>query len=428
MRHLSIRMTVESPLAIRSDHAPGGATTSKYILGTSFLGALTDLYRSLYADSEQMEAFAPLFLSEHVRYPNLYPALFRDDGLQNQKTVPVSPLPVTAQSCKRHPGFRFPRDEDNDAHGVRDTLIDWTLFKLANLDKQIKGNAQPLEILKQGRDCRCGEAMDHYNNGYYRRSNVEPYPMIAAQVEGHTRLQTHTGIHRASGTVQESILYNRQVFEEGMQFWGDLLVSDTLFSPLTGFLREVGHQGLLRLGTGRTRGMGKVTLAFREPDEQDDLSTFKQRLNALNKAFHERAQKFELNVSQDDYFFALTLPAPLILRDDLLRYRGVIDAATLMQILQDYCEEDVPQLQDVYHAAKVRRVSGWQQLWGTPRTNEYAIESGSVFLFSCASPPSKALFNALFKLEEEGIGKRRTEGFGRVRVSDEFHQQVEQEA
>lgn len=433
MRHLSIRMTVASPLAIRSDHAPGGATANKYILGTSFIGALTDLYRSLYADSEQMEAFAPLFLSEQVYYPNLYPARFSDDGLQNQTTSPVSPLPITAQSCKRHPGFRFPDDEENDAHGVRDALLDWALFKLASADKQPQSNA--LAILREGRDCRyseasdprCGEAMDHYNNGYYRRSDVEPHPMIAAQVEGHTRLQTHTGIHRASGTVQESILYNRQVFEEGMQFWGDLLVPENLFAPLTSFLREIGPAGLLRLGTGRTRGMGKVTLRFKEPDKQDDLTTFKQRLDKLNDAFHKRAKEFKLSVP-DDYYFALTLHAPLILRDDFLRYRGVIDAATLMQILKDYGEEDVPELQDVYSAARVRRVSGWQELWGTPRTNEYAIESGSVFLFSCASPPSEALFKALFQLEEQGIGKRRAEGFGRVRVSDEFHQQVEQEA
>jgi CRISPR-associated protein Csx10 len=88
----------------------------------------------------------------------------------------------------------------------------------------------------------------------------------------------------------------------------------------------------------------------------------------------------------------------------------------------------VPEIKDVYCAARVRRVSAWQQLWGTPRTNEYAIESGSVFLFSCASPPSEALLKALFQLEEQGIGKRRAEGFGRVRVSDQFHQQVEQEA
>ena len=203
--------------------------------------------------------------------------------------------------------------------------------------------------------------------------------------------------------------------------------ADTLFAPLTSFLGKIGHKGLLRLGTGRTRGMGKVTLAAEEPDEQDTLSTFKQHLDDLNDAFHKRAKDLKLSVPED-YFFALTLHAPLILRDDFLRYQGVINAETLMQILKEYCEEGVPKLQDVYCASRVRRVSGWQELWGTPRTNEYAIESGSVFLFSCASLGGDALLKALFALEEQGIGKRRAEGFGRVRVSDEFHQQVEQEA
>jgi CRISPR-associated protein Csx10 len=58
--------------------------------------------------------------------------------------------------------------------------------------------------------------------------------------------------------------------------------------------------------------------------------------------------------------------------------------------------------------------------------NEYAIETGSVFLFSCnavkGSPEHETLLQQLFTLEERGIGKRRAEGFGRVRVSDQFHQ------
>ncbi|MBV9710203.1 MAG: hypothetical protein JO011_04715, partial [Ktedonobacteraceae bacterium] len=71
--------------------------------------------------------------------------------------------------------------------------------------------------------------------------------------------------------------------------------------------------------------------------------------------------------------------------------------------------------------------TGWQELWGTPRAAEYAIESGSVFLFTCPSPPDNALHNALFALEEQGMGKRRAEGFGRICISDPFHQLVQQE-
>jgi CRISPR-associated protein Csx10 len=430
MNHLSVRMKVESPLAIRSDQALEGAAGSKYVPGTTFIGGLASLYRLLYQDAPEIDSFAPLFLSGQVLYPNLYPALFDDEGVQGQNTTPVFPLPKTAQSCKRHEGFRFPDNGKNDGHGVRDTLIDWALCELASsrgLTHEQQGSIQ-LTILHESRDCQmCKQPMDHYD-GYYRRSKAAPHPMSAAKTE--SRLQTHTGIHRASGTVQESILYNRQVFAEGMQFWGEILVPDDeqLLTPLTTFLDEIGSEGLLRLGTGRTRGMGKVTLAVDESNEEDRFTIFKQRTDALNKMLHERAQKFQLALSADEYFFALTLHSPLILTDELLRYQSTIDANILANILDEQFGMSVSDLNVIYSAAGIQKVAGWQELWGTPRTSEYAIESGSVFLFSISGQPDAKLLNALFALEEQGLGKRRAEGFGRVRVSDQFHQQVEQEA
>src|SRR5437867_3372235 len=123
-------MTVESPLAIRSDHAAGGAAAIKYVPGTTFPGGLATLYRLLYDD----------------------------EGLQEQNT-PVYVLPKTAQSCKHHPGFRFPRTKKNDAHGARDTLIDWGLYKLVNDHQELRKKVHPLEIFRQNKNCWCDEAM-----------------------------------------------------------------------------------------------------------------------------------------------------------------------------------------------------------------------------------------------------------------------------
>lgn len=437
MKHLALRITVESPLAIRSDHASGGAARTRYIPGSTVVGGLATFYHLLYeGDVQKMALFAPLFLNEQVLYPNLYPAIFEDsEGLQERTRLPVYPLPQTAQSCKRHPGFRFPDTDQNDGHGVRDTLIDWGLFKLAASDA-----AQTLAILRQSKNCQhilhgqtiCGEAMDHYE-GYYRRSDIEPDNRIAAQPDNYTRLQTHTGIHRESGTVQDGILYNRQVFEEGMQFWGEVLFpgDDQLLASFEEFLDEIDAMDVLHLGTGRSRGMGKVSLAIEpiEPieDEQDRFHAFSERLDAFNQAFHERAASFKLNVSPENYFFAVTLHSPLILCDDLLRYQGTIDTVALQEVLPPDCT--IPGLKGIYHAASVRRITGWQELWGTPRAAEYAIESGSAFLFACSSSPDdiNALHTALFALEEQGMGKRRAEGFGRICISDPFHQLVYQE-
>ena len=425
MRSLALRMTAESPLAIRSDHAPGRTDNIKYIPGTVVRGSLATLYQLFYRGKEKMEAFAPLFLHERVSYPNLYPAFFDDEGLQERDSLPVYPLPKTAQSCKRHAGFVFPDSDHNDGHGVRDTLIDWGLFKIAH------GSAAALKIFRQGRDCHCGEAMDSFE-GFYRHGDIDPYPRIKSELEGYTRLQAHTGIDREADVVQEGILYNRQVFDEGMQFWGRIDFHDEdedeiekLLTSFEDFLREIGSTGLVRVGTGRTRGMGKVTLSVERIEGNDSrFQRFSQRLTEFSSTVQTRANELELEKLPYEFFFALTLHSPMILCDDLLRYRGVIDTNVLEEVLG--CS--ITGLRSLYHAADLRRVSGWQELWGLPRTSEYAIESGSVFLFACPSLPDDIVLKALFTLEENGAGKRRAEGFGRVCVSDSFHQLIHQES
>jgi CRISPR-associated protein Csx10 len=81
----------------------------------------------------------------------------------------------------------------------------------------------------------------------------------------------------------------------------------------------------------------------------------------------------------------------------------------------------------VYQNASTRQIMGWNELWGTPRTKEVAIDIGSVFLFSTTigeEEALEALLKTLFELEQAGIGRRKAEGFGRICVSDQFHQEV----
>ncbi len=134
MKHFSLNLETMSPVAIRADHAPGGVENAGYISGTTLLGSLAALHRLLHPDRDA-SAFEQLFLSGQVRYPNLYPASFKkDEPLQNALNEPIYPLPKTAQSCKRYEGFRQRKGQegdDDDGHGVRDSLIDMALFALA---------------------------------------------------------------------------------------------------------------------------------------------------------------------------------------------------------------------------------------------------------------------------------------------------------
>ncbi len=438
MKQYSVELKATSPLAIRSDHAPGGAETAKYISGTTLAGSLAAVHRLLH--EKNTDEFEALFLSGTVSYPNLYPALFNEPSVYTLD-LPVYPVPKTAQSCKRFSGFQYmTKDElkrgEDKRHGVRDGLFDWALFNLSREMK--KETTATLNILRQHRFCTfntgtsqdapldCNESMDHFS-GYYCRDDHEPGAFFSAQIDAHTRLQTRTGINRESGTVQEGILYNRQVFDDGMRFWGTVKIKDDgddrLVTQFEDFLKGVGDRGLVRIGTGRTRGLGNVSLTVQpvEDSSEDRLSAFKDRLVAFNEALKREAEKIHLQDDLKPFYFALTLHSPLILCDELLRYRSIIDGATLKTLTRISSEK----FQSAYQNTSVRRVTGWNQLWGTPRMNEYAIETGSVFLFSYLDNLDNALVEALFDLEEQGIGRRRAEGFGRVCVSDPFHLEVE---
>ena len=161
--------------------------------------------------------------------------------------------------------------------------------------------------------------------------------------------------------------------------------------------------------------MGKVTLQIEDAEnDQQRFATFSKRIVDFQKALEQRAHYFKLEQLPHPTFFALTLHSPVILCDDLLRYRSTIDAEVLQELLG--CR--MPGLELIHHAESMQRVTGWQELWGTPRAAEYAIESGSVFLFACSSPLDAKVLEALFALEEKGVGKRCAEGFGRICISD----------
>src|SRR5690348_7738640 len=104
MKRVVLNVQAMSPLAIRSDHAPGGADTAKYIPGTALTGCLASVYRMSYPDDE--ENFQRLFLQGEVQYPNLYPGTFEDDKAPDDSSL-IYPLPRTAESCKRFSGFSY---------------------------------------------------------------------------------------------------------------------------------------------------------------------------------------------------------------------------------------------------------------------------------------------------------------------------------
>ena len=406
----------ESPLNFRVSRSTASFETLKYIPGTALLGAFAAAHRKARDDKAEFTRF---FLSGEICYSNFYPANFpykefSNTDLKDDDNQPVKPIPNTARSCKRFSGFRFKADERNkECHGVTDSLISWGLFALSG---QIKA-----EILESHKNCnysdnqgKCDELLDTFS-GFYRRGEdvVE-----IGQSEGKTRLLTRTGISRETGTVQEGILYNREVLNEGQWFWGTILFEDeSLYDDFRDFAEDAGDKGLLRVGNNLTRGLGRMGVPQLDEFDTDDLESFKKRSDTFNEKFQTEAKNYCIELSHK-FYFPITLQSDAILLDHLLRYKMTLD--------EDYLYDawDLEDVSLVYQNAGQRRIIGWNALFGLPKAAEWAISMGSVFLFAYNGTPDDCFYQKLYDIEQNGIGKRRSEGFGQVTVADAFHWEV----
>ena len=409
----SLIVSSESPLNFRVSRSTASFETLKYIPGTALSGAFAAAH--LKAHDNEAE-FTRFFLSGEICFSNLYPANFNEFSNTDLKDdeQPVKPIPNTARSCKRFSGFRFKANERNkERHGVMDSLIYWGLFALSEQTK--------VEILESHKNCTysddygaCGELLDAFS-GFYRRG--EDVAEIG-QSEVKTRLLTRTGISRETGTVQEGILYNREVLNEGQVFWGTMSFADeSLQEKFYDFAEDVGEKGMLRVGNNLTRGLGKLGVPQIQAFEADDMASLKKRAGAFNEKFHIEAQRYGVDLLHE-FYFPITLQSDAILLDHQLRYQMALD--------EDYLR-DVWDLEDValiYQNAGQRHIIGWNALLGLPKAAEWAISMGSVFLFGYNGTPDEHFYQKLYDIEQKGIGKRRSEGFGQVTIADAFHWEV----
>jgi len=397
--HTRVLLRAETPLTFRDGRDAARASTLNYVPGSTLLGGLAESY---LRDHRNKTQFDDWFLRGKIRFANLYPAGFALDALQDEDAIPVLPLPLTARSCKRFSGFHFgSKAESEQRHGVTDALIPLSLFMLSG--------EHSIDILESFSDCpTCQEPLDRFS-GFFRRGQNLAEIGVAAKSQA---LRTRTGINYASGATMQSILYSRAVLPKGANFWGEWYIADAVASDFQTFVERVVDAGLVRVGNNRTRGLGRVTMNLSE-SEAEDIAALQGRVQMFNQALHADADKFGISTPAALYV-PLTLTSDAILYDRLLRPR--------LQITNDYLSDvwGLTGAQVVYQVAGVRRVESWNTVWGLPKADELAIAMGSVFLI--ALPTNDAdIFKRLCNLQEQGIGARRVEGFGAVRVADAFH-------
>ncbi|MFB2974745.1 CRISPR-associated RAMP protein Csx10 [Microseira sp. BLCC-F43] len=413
MKKINLEIKALSPLAI-GRQKPGGSISEaeSYIPGTVIRGAVADyILKRANTPITASDNFHSLFLGDNPAiFQNAYPASLNiDDDIVIHNNIKV--LPNTALSSKRKPGFT------PEKNGVFDTLIDRFCA----------------ERFGQLYDPNCpndGDRVDAFT-GFYSEYNEEYYSFYAT-----TRLLTRVGINRRRATSEERVLYSIEVLNESKSkgkkekpvvYSGAIIVADELANSLQNFINN--HQEDLRLGGSISRGLGRVKITAKSPVEakavkplvEDRLKEFHDKLARRWNEWKEIYKQPLEDLLQNRTYFTIDLQSDAILKENWRRTTVISE-----DMLQEFAGVSDSSLK--LHAAysSYDYLSGWNSAWGLMKDVELITNKGGVYLFSTAQ--AKLWMEKLGDLEVRGVGDRTCEGFGQIRVCDEFHLIMREEA
>lgn len=359
-------------------------------------------------------------------------ALWGALGTQLQRTpharfgpaLPVRPgdrwvrqLPATAAACKVHGKLTA-----DGGHGVFDTLID-----------QICHAALRPAIGPFDPHCpACLGRIDRPELTFYAADAGAQLHARRVQL----RTLTRVAIDRRRGTAAEELLYSPVVIAEVNAY----RTSNTTEYDQTSFLGTVWDlagderaalEQIGALGGRMSSGLGQVQIAVPEPQASlaDDWQLpLAERLERFNGRLAERWRVWQtagLPTTPDwspDHWrvFTVDLLSDAALFEDGWQPTTIFDAGQLQA-------ETGLEATLIHSLANAQVVGGWNARWNRHRPTTLAAAAGSVFTFRTEASLAE-LSAALEPLEQAGIGRRRAEGFGLIRICDEFHYQATGEA
>jgi|GEM_PF-657808 len=343
-----------------------------------------------------------------ARFGFLYPVV----GWQEMPLAHVTaPLPLTAHTCKRYPGFNKPR-----GHGVYDSLLNRLCH---DENPEFVGTA-----LKQCPEC--DERLERIR-GYI---STLPATIVYRQEKLGTRSLVRVGINRYTETAQDQMLFVQDVLDPahddaGMpkplafvgRWRGSAQQAALLQELLKTYALPTSQGGFhLHIGSARSRGLGSVELQMSAPHQ---LLATQQAANVAERV--DRVTDLVSSGSgQRNYSYAtLTLRTPLQMWDE----QGVPTTQLTEALLRAY-QPIMPSALYILHKASLleqEQCSGWSAAWGLPKPVAPVLAAGSVFVVRVPQHQRQPFLDFLTAIEQDGLGERRAEGWGEVSICDPFH-------
>jgi len=400
-----LKITPQEPLILGDVRPDSQFLTGKhYVPARVVRGTWTEWLLTCGQDSSQI-----LQTVGQLRIGNLFPAA-ESEGL-----LYALPLPITALTCKRYPGFRSEPNPERQGHGVLDTLLPRLAYRLLELSGV--SLTVPFSLVCS----KCNERMEAVGGFYAVYQGEEARHYVKFRPRFHA--QTKVGLSHKRRASLEGMLYTAIALShktEGLtsaKDTTDLVFLGRVFGPRQAVNDLIAALDRIAIGALHNRGYGRVraeTADITLPPLRERVEKFNRLLSRCWEDIGQLAQNpAKVPPMPGGAYFAVTLLAPGVFYHD--------GTPTLKAWLHLGGRE----LEPVFWAARPDMASGWSSAWGLPKPTNLAARTGSVYVYRWEGDIGE-LIPFLEVLEQQGIGERREEGFGECLVCHPFHLEEEE--
>lgn len=300
--------------------------------------------------------------------------------------------PLTAMRCKAHP-----------EHKAFDTLAAKLQRKLSSENKGYSAEFNPLNCPEcHGRAERC-------DGLYYEDNNT------VRDIEAVYGIITKNSINPHLNISKEGVLYSLDALTEEVLVDGnekELRMEGIIEG--SDLEEDLGALDTLFIGAYTTAGFGEVKTSFEVYKEKEDISEIKGRVNAFNNKLHYK----------DKYLIPITLKTDTYLNIEKIpgKYQYELSTEDYVNYYNKLLKPYIPFSADIFSiiaSNEMRRgfdTSNRNVLLRKPRV---VTKAGSIFVLEAEK--ENLDYKKLLQLEQEGIGENTAHGFGRIRITDNFH-------
>ncbi len=293
--------------------------------------------------------------------------------------------------------------EVNNERGLPTPAVIYYEKMGGGFDREIDGKATVYNLFKEWDKIEIGVQKKSLRSGYVSSldGNGQTLPTHKETIK---TFLVHNTVEDRVQRPTENVggVYSRQAIASGTRLRGEIRLRSKLAGELdSDWWTELS--GSVRLGTSRKDDYGLAELELKKDAEgrATGPSAFKP--------------KSEVN-SNDNKLVTVYLVSDCIVRNANLRQTNL--GFDLAQEIGDKLGVALYPIDSEHNAATslvmAKRIDSWHEGWGFPRPTLIAMRAGS-----CAVFQSDVVLDlvALQRLEAEGIGERRGEGYGQVRFN-----------